>query len=405
MAPTENDDPTLGRDLKGVFFILLPLLGLATAGVVLFSFAACAGCSCSSSSAATMILVAAAACTSGAILGLLFGIPRALSQGRGEGDPKARADAPRPSTEAGSGYGHNTNLEQISDWLTKIIVGAGLVEAKAIYVEFGRLSREVATGLCTLAANSPAPAPTLTALAGGLILFFGAWGFLAGYLFTRRALPGLFRRGDLGGMSREETADALERGIDSLITSRRGAGGAREAVEKLLPGVEEAVKELTRVQLPNVPAGDLLSWGQAQIFNQDYASAVVALSGAKLLHPKNVRVVEDLVFAALYLEKPRSFEQALAAGESFPDKSPRLAFLLAAAHAQRHAWLEARGASAEEQSKERDLAYELARDAIHRDPDWTPVLADLMEPRGEDDDFRSLAADAPLRELARLPPR
>src|SRR5215207_3296326 len=50
----------------------------------------------------------------GALVGFLFGIPRRFQR---EG-----------SDPALGGLVVNTNLEQISDWLTKIIVGVGLVE-------------------------------------------------------------------------------------------------------------------------------------------------------------------------------------------------------------------------------------------------------------------------------------
>jgi hypothetical protein len=74
-------------------------------------------------------LFAAASTLSGWLLGLLFGIPRTL----------ARANLPPPATGAsGGGAGAssaaapssrvNTNLEDISDWLTKTIVGVGLTQ-------------------------------------------------------------------------------------------------------------------------------------------------------------------------------------------------------------------------------------------------------------------------------------
>lgn len=73
--------------------------------------------------AAFGLLLALASVMVGVLVGFLFGIPRAL-QNAGTG-----------GAEAGWGrYSTNTNLEQISDWLTKILVGVGLVElARAIY--------------------------------------------------------------------------------------------------------------------------------------------------------------------------------------------------------------------------------------------------------------------------------
>src|SRR4051794_2430267 len=49
----------------------------------------------------------------GGVTGFLFGIP------------KARSDVNSAGTNAGGQFKPNTNLEQISDWLTKTIVGVG----------------------------------------------------------------------------------------------------------------------------------------------------------------------------------------------------------------------------------------------------------------------------------------
>jgi hypothetical protein len=69
------------------------------------------------STLAVAALVAGGAFVAGGLLGFLFGIPRSLAGPEGAED-KASAGAYRP----------NTNLEQISDWLTKILVGVGLVQ-------------------------------------------------------------------------------------------------------------------------------------------------------------------------------------------------------------------------------------------------------------------------------------
>lgn len=63
-------------------------------------------------------LIAGSALFVGALVGFLFGIPRTL---QGEATDKTKRT-----------YQVNTNLEQISDWLTKIIVGLGLVNLRAV---------------------------------------------------------------------------------------------------------------------------------------------------------------------------------------------------------------------------------------------------------------------------------
>lgn len=109
---------------------------------------------------------AAAATLCGAFLGFIFAIPRSLQQ-----QPEQATDsADYPY------YAPNTNLEQISDWLTKIIVGISLVEFRAVGVEF-----EVASG--TMAAALGMSGNDF--LAAAILLTYVVAGFFCSYIWTR----------------------------------------------------------------------------------------------------------------------------------------------------------------------------------------------------------------------------
>jgi hypothetical protein len=111
------------------------------------------------------LVVAAASTLSGLLVGFVFGVPRALSQ---------------PAEPARERYGANTNLEQISDWLTKILVGVGLTQFRAIGEAAGRLFGNVAP---LFGSRGDAP------FAGALIVLFATLGFLLGWLAARLLLP------------------------------------------------------------------------------------------------------------------------------------------------------------------------------------------------------------------------
>ena len=100
----------------------------------------------------------------GGMIGFLFAVPRA--------NPTApNRDLLLP----------NRNIEQISDWLTKILVGLGLINL-----------REIGTFLTE---RSAALAPTFGVSPDfvlALILYFTIAGFLEGYLLTRMFLQWLF---------------------------------------------------------------------------------------------------------------------------------------------------------------------------------------------------------------------
>jgi hypothetical protein len=126
------------------------------------------------------LMVGAAAFLAGALLGFLFGIPRTLT---------AQADGV-PIERRGRGweYRPNTNLEQISDWLTKILVGVGLVQLGQLRESFGDLVDYLAPGL----GNDG----TARGFALALLVYFVIGGFLAGYLVTRLRLAGAFAYAD-----------------------------------------------------------------------------------------------------------------------------------------------------------------------------------------------------------------
>jgi hypothetical protein len=100
-----------------------------------------------------------------AIVGFLFGIPRQLQL---DGADQIAA----------GGLLVNTNLEQISDWLTKIIVGVGLIE-------IGRL----ASGLDSIAESVPLGGrDSAHEFALALLIYSLADGFLVSYVWTRLEL-------------------------------------------------------------------------------------------------------------------------------------------------------------------------------------------------------------------------
>lgn len=108
----------------------------------------------------------------GILIGFLFGIPKTSKI-----NPEDSSLAPKDGSEAS--YRLNTNLEDISDWLTKMLIGVGLVQLTSIpsYLKKVALYWQISVG-------SGFPA----AYAAGIIIFFCAVGFLVGYLWTRLAL-------------------------------------------------------------------------------------------------------------------------------------------------------------------------------------------------------------------------
>lgn len=176
----------------------------------------------------TGVIAAGASLLTGALLGLLFGIPRSevetlpSGQQQGESEPRYRA---------------NTNLEQISDWLTKILVGVGLTEISRIRTEM----RSLATFIATSLGGQPASA----AYTFVLIIYFVVCGFLLGYLWTRLVLPGQLREADVSALGRrvakaeqasKEARTAAEEVLNKIDAQAKADAAALSAATRQLRG-------------------------------------------------------------------------------------------------------------------------------------------------------------------------
>jgi amino acid transporter len=109
------------------------------------------------------VLLALAAALVGAFAGFIFGIPKTV-----EGGASAATTA---------AYQGNTNLEQISDWLTKILVGAGLVELKTIYSTLQAFGSQFI--------KHPVLGSLGWVAAPALVIVYSLCGFLIAYLWAR----------------------------------------------------------------------------------------------------------------------------------------------------------------------------------------------------------------------------
>lgn len=106
----------------------------------------------------------------GSLVGFLFGVPV-----RGTSGPR--------DPDSGVPYRGNTSLEQISDWLVKILVGVGLVQLTTLGPVLGEIFHEIGEAL---GGGSQA-----VLLAATMVIVSAIWGFLFAYLATRTSLPQL----------------------------------------------------------------------------------------------------------------------------------------------------------------------------------------------------------------------
>jgi hypothetical protein len=122
------------------------------------------------------MMTAGAGLTLGLFFGFLFAVPRSsIPSPEQPGSTSDRA-ADRPGTT--TRLLPNSNLEQVSDWLTKIVIGVSLVQFHDILGAMSDLAGAYAGALSEDAASD-------RLMAGAMLVFYPAFGFLTGYLGTR----------------------------------------------------------------------------------------------------------------------------------------------------------------------------------------------------------------------------
>jgi hypothetical protein len=174
---------------------------------------------------AVATIIAAAAGFAGALFGFIFGVPRVLTSDQPQDVEALRARNIR--------IGANTNLEQISDWLTKILVGIGLTQFSSIAEASSRLFE-------SLAPVFGGSKEVGTAFAGGLIIYMTTCGFATAWLFTRLFLGGAMVTADLA-TAVDSVRDSLQKAevahkAGDEDAARAYRSQARDALEAIEPG-------------------------------------------------------------------------------------------------------------------------------------------------------------------------
>jgi hypothetical protein len=202
----------------------------------------------------------------GGLLGFLFGLPRpALATG---------SVTPPPSRR---NWQTSTNLTEISDWLTKIIVGVGLVTATQLWGGLLDLTNAAALWLFNSRHGSPAVIPA--AIIGGAI-----FGFMFIYLYTQLVVARLIAQadtelGELPDIRITQTIDAMLPFDEALVPriSRRVTGfesGAQPTEDQLAAALKfRTIKfgDLTK-------RADVRNWARARALLNDYRPAADAYS-------------------------------------------------------------------------------------------------------------------------------
>jgi|GEM_PF-5238034 tetratricopeptide (TPR) repeat protein len=366
------------------------------------------------------------------LFGFLFGIPKSVSASATSESTKVTAEVP---------LAINTNLEQISDWLTKIIVGIGLVQLKQLPAYVNQLVTYVSPLLVNTTDSK--------SLCVNIFMYFTSVGFLSGWVGTRIFLSPLIGTADQkirGGLPEAAKRDlASEMGAPIVNVEKRlppeTSGTADAAAKTVLKAA--LLDELTDVN-------DIVAWAQAQLALGNLGEATKAYQKASQLNPKDIRarlglgvcyyasgrpieaaisellaalaligpssdaptkiaIYENLAAAYLYTDPPGGYQTALEyvnrALALNPPNPANLYLYAAAVYGQQYTSRKRRGEPEEKLEESKRKMLELAHKAIKADPSIKERLWDLaadpssvdndLSPFRDDPDFLALLGRSP----------
>lgn len=131
---------------------------------------------------------------SGCVLGFIFGIPKKYQnkQAAVQLDKEGRPIAPEDPN-----YTDNSSLEEISDWITKIIIGLGMIQFKSILGMMQNAAENINTSLQWAICADQTCHLNFYVFSYALIVFYPIAGAIIGYLWTRIEFPYILNQKDI----------------------------------------------------------------------------------------------------------------------------------------------------------------------------------------------------------------
>jgi len=371
------------------------------------------------------------------IFGFLFGIPKVLQtvpQQPSSSSATSDTKTAEPSRRVPYQLRVNTNLEEISDWLTKILVGATVTQLVKIPARIKDAAWFMSDGL------SDSAGVTFSA---SILVYFSSIGFLSGYILTRTFLSRAFSRSDqpegmLPSVDREKlenvsserlvsvalsptvgpdasTRESAKKSENIALTTQLDASTANLATTgAILAGNTDralAAAKLALSKAQNDPNAHLNYAIALHLNDGDPKEIQRELETAAGLIPEDVDLAEkedlynSVVYFFLYLPAPVGFTKAIQYGEAFLKRyKPSSASIwvnLACAYAQQLAYLQQSHGSPEELAESRDKALSAVRTALTLDPDSRSRFKELLHGSADplDDDLKVFENDPDFKQL------
>ncbi len=329
--------------------------------------------------------------------GFLFALPRMLSS---DAAGTVRDRRLRPG-----------NLEDVADWLTKILLGIGLTQINGLPSRLWNWSIRI--GEAGFGSHRYAPAVLLLALAGSSL------GFLFAYLATRMKINRILVEEDSAVQERYDTAVKVLNSSSAAPVSDKIEQDVKTSASAQKAAAEVAEKRFEEMQSRD----EKLAWARAQVLLHRWKDAAHAFEAILRTYPDDQQAAQDYI-RALYqagdfrtardvearfqgtraatpadtvehqldrmlslLYEPKGYEEALKIGAGLArDKTaasqPRYWLYMAAAYGQQHKALRNAASPREELERVRNSALAAVRKLkeIDKAGDWLDFVRGLVDP-------------------------
>jgi hypothetical protein len=377
-------------------------------------------------------VVLCAAASVGCLLGFLFGIPRTLQRANPGPQPDPKPDQPstpesKTAAAATRAFLSNTSLEEISDWLTKIIIGLGLVQFQtfiaylykaALFAAAFVAAKDFVNDPDVLKYDATYASPFFFALIIASLIS----GCLFAYLETRTRLTLLFVTTE---KAQAPVNDELLQSANRPVATG-GAGGTGDGnLDSLRPPNKAAPPSPEDVALAKLPRDSLqdpkqiVGWALAQARTGNLQIAEDALRDALQKEPDNddirlriadvrrlranysganemfmevinkttepkkrAELLRRALYASLYIPPDEGFKQAILLSDQLlqmPDQATATIYLWrAAAYGQKYLWLKQNAGKPEELTDARAKALEAVKKVVELAPDYVSIERSLL---------------------------
>ena len=159
----------------------------------------------------SILTVIAAFFIAGCVLGFVFGIPKKY-QNKQAAVQLDKDGKPLQPTDPN--YTDNSSLEEISDWITKIIIGLSMVQFKTILSMIADAAEHINTSLKGALCTDQSCHLNFYVFSYALIIFYPIVGAIIGYLWTRIEFPYILDQKDRDLREANKARDKAESKLD-----------------------------------------------------------------------------------------------------------------------------------------------------------------------------------------------